>query len=195
MTRKPVQDFFLFLLGSGLFAAGIFLFTSQVSVGSGFGLGGRLGGYGLLFGGFLPSGASRGFGLLMIPFAVGVALLLAGSLQRLGWFLIWATSAALGAGILQSLIFDFRPASLWSLLVMVFMVGGGAGLMFRSLRGYPEEQGTGGSESHEGEPHEGEPQGSEGREAAEARRELLELRQELDQLKARLAREDGSEPR
>jgi hypothetical protein len=63
MARKPVQDFFLFLLGSGLFAAGIFLFTSQVSVGS-------------------------GFGLLMIPFAVGVALLLAGSLRRLGWFLI-----------------------------------------------------------------------------------------------------------
>lgn len=184
MTRKPVQDFLLFLLGSGLFAAGIFLFTSQVSVGSGFGLGGRLGGYGLLFGGVLPSGASRGFGLLMIPFAVGVALLLADSLRRLGWFLIWATSAALGAGILQSLIFDFRPASLWSLLVMVFMVGGGAGLMFRSLRGYPEDEESRGARS----------QGDEGREAAEARRELLELRQELDQLKARLARDDRSQP-
>lgn len=190
MTRKPVQDFFLFLLGSGLFAAGIFLFTSQVSVGSGFGLGGRFGGaWGLFPGAFLPSGASRGFGLLMIPFAIGVALLLAGTLRRLGWFLIWATSAALGAGILQSLIFDFRPASLWSLLVMVFMIGGGAGLMFRSLRGYPEEQ-----EPQEGEPQGGEPQGGEGREAAEARRELLELRQELDQLKARLARDDLSRP-
>ena len=112
MTRKPVQDFFLFLLGSGLFAAGIFLFTSQVSVGSGFGLGGRLGGYGLLFGGFLPSGASRGFGLLMIPFAVGVALLLAGSLRRLGWFLIWATSAALGAAILVQEFYPRLKASI-----------------------------------------------------------------------------------
>ncbi len=39
---------------------------------------------------------------------------------------------------------------------MVFMIGGGAGLMFRSLGGYPAEQ---------------EPQGvgGEGREAAEAR--------------------------
>jgi hypothetical protein len=120
----------------------------------------------------------------MIPFAVGVALLLADSLRRLGWFLIWATSAALGAGILQSLIFDFRPASLWSLLAMVFMIGGGAGLMFRSLRGYPEDQ----------EPQGGKTQGGEGRDAAEARRELLELRQELDQLKARLSRDDLSRP-
>jgi hypothetical protein len=186
MARKPVQDFFLFLLGSGLFAAGIFLFTSQVTVGSGLGLGGglagRFGGYGLFPGSFLSAGGSGGFGLLLIPFALGVALLLADSLRRLGWFLIWATSAALGAGILQSLMFDFRPASLWSLLAMVFMIGGGAGLMFRSLRSYPEEAET------------PPPGGGGDGEAAEARRELQELRREFDQLKARLGRDDGSPP-
>ena len=36
MIRKPVQDFFLFLLGGVLFAAGIFLFTNQVMVDSGY---------------------------------------------------------------------------------------------------------------------------------------------------------------
>ena len=41
MTRKPIQDFFLFLVGGALFAAGIFLFTNQVMVNSGFrGMGG-----------------------------------------------------------------------------------------------------------------------------------------------------------
>jgi hypothetical protein len=34
--RKPVQDFFLFLVGGALFVAGIFLFTSRVIVDSGF---------------------------------------------------------------------------------------------------------------------------------------------------------------
>jgi hypothetical protein len=32
MMRKPIQDFFLFLVGGALFAAGIFLFTNQVMV-------------------------------------------------------------------------------------------------------------------------------------------------------------------
>jgi len=36
MIRKPIQDFFLFLVGGALFAAGIFLFTNQVMVNSGF---------------------------------------------------------------------------------------------------------------------------------------------------------------
>jgi hypothetical protein len=30
-----------------------------------------------------------GFGLRMIPFAIGMSLLLADNLRRLGWFLIW----------------------------------------------------------------------------------------------------------
>jgi hypothetical protein len=54
---------------------------------------------------------------------------------------------------------------------MVFMIGGDVGLMFRSLRGYPEEQ----------EPRQGEPQTGEGREAAAARwtirRKLMAARQ------------------
>jgi hypothetical protein len=189
MTRKPVQDFFLFLLGSSLFAAGIFLFTSQVRVGSGFGLGRTVGLGGFFLGGFLPSGAGRGFGLLLIPFALGVALLLADTLHRLGWFLIWATSAALGAGILQSLIFDFRPASLWSLLAMMFLIGGGAGLMFRSLRGYPEERRAAAAEAREAETRQ-----AATRQAEDERRELQALREELDQLKARLARDEGRAP-
>jgi len=83
MIRKPIQDFFLFLVGGALFAAGIFLFTNQVMVNSGIrGVGwGRNygGGMGSSFGGMFSFGSGQGFGLLMIPFGVGVALLLADS--------------------------------------------------------------------------------------------------------------------
>ena len=70
MMRKPIQDFFLFLVGGALFAAGIFLFTNQVMVNSGFrGMGwGRSysGGMGSSFGGMFSFGTGQGFGLLMI---------------------------------------------------------------------------------------------------------------------------------
>ena len=82
MSRSPRQDFFLFLIGGALFAAGVFLFTNQVMVGSGFrgfGMWGRGygGGMGSDFGGLFSFGVGQGFGLLIIPFGIGVALLLA----------------------------------------------------------------------------------------------------------------------
>jgi hypothetical protein len=89
MIRKPVQDFFLFLVGGALFSAGIFLFTNQVMVNSGFhGMGwGRSfgGGMGSSFGGMFSFGTGQGFGLLMIPFGGGVGLLLADAYRKVGW--------------------------------------------------------------------------------------------------------------
>jgi hypothetical protein len=144
MIRKPVQDFFLFLLGGALFAAGIFLFTNQVMVDSGYigmgwgrSYGGRMGRF---FGGMFSFGTGQGLGLLMIPFGIGVGLLLADAYRKVGWFLVWASSAAVGAGVLQSLLFSFRTTSLWSLMTMVVMVAGGGGLMFNSLRDYQGEE-------------------------------------------------------
>jgi hypothetical protein len=73
MQRHPVQDFLLFLVGGSLFGAGIFLFTNQVMVGSALRFGiGRGGGYGSFFSGTLARGVGDGFGLLMVPLAVGV---------------------------------------------------------------------------------------------------------------------------
>jgi hypothetical protein len=179
MVRKPVQDFFLFLIGSSLFAAGIFLFANQVTVGSGHGIGlgvlsgrtfGR--GTGAFFGGLFPFGAGQGFGLLMIPFGTGVALLLADTYRKVGWFLVCASAAALGVTILQSLFFEFRPASLWSLMAMIFMIGAGAGLMFKSLRAYPEEEPDRGrrSENHSDQ-------------------QYIEIKKELEDLRSRLDKE------
>ena len=146
MNQKDnvATDFFLFLVGGALFSAGIFLFTNQVVVGSGF-LGfswGRHyhGGMGSSFGGLFSFGSGQGFGLLMIPLGLGLALIVADALRKVGWFLVWASCAAIGAGVLQSLLFRFRPTSLWSLRTMIGMIGGGGGLMFRVLKNYQEDE-------------------------------------------------------
>ena len=87
-----------------MFAAGVFLFTNQVMVSSGlagFGWPGR-GGGGMspFFGGLFPFGTGQGFGLLMVPFGLGVALLFTDSLRRLGvgddcgWWWVDAADAA-----------------------------------------------------------------------------------------------------
>lgn len=173
MIRKPVQDFFLFLLGGALFAAGIFLFTNQVMVDSGYSgmgwgrsYGGRMGRF---FGGMFSFGTGQGLGLLMIPFGIGVALLLADSYRKVGWFLVWAASAAAGVGILQSLMFSFKPASLWSLMTMIMMIAGGGGLMFKSLRDY-----------------QGEEQERRRIDLDDSRQSISEVREELERLKARV---------
>ena len=98
------------------------------------------GGIGSFFGGMFFFGAGQGFGLPMIPFGIGVALLLADTYRKVGWFLAWAASAAAGVGILQSLMFSFKTASPWSLMTMIMMIAGGGGLMFKSLRDYQGEE-------------------------------------------------------
>lgn len=179
MSTKPAQNFLLFLIGGSLFAAGVFLFTNQVMVSSGlvgFGWGGRgagvgVGGGGGFLAGVWPLGLGGGAGLLMIPFGIGVALLFSDTLRRLGWFLVWASAGALGVGVLQSLLFSFRPTSLWSLLAMVVMIASGGGLLLQSLLRFGAEDRTRREE-----------------EVREERQTMQELRDELEELKEKINR-------
>jgi VanZ family protein len=59
---------------------------------------------------------------------IGVCLLFSGTYRRAGWFLVWASSAAVGVGVLHSLFISFRPTTLWSLATMVVMIAAGGGL-------------------------------------------------------------------
>jgi hypothetical protein len=111
----------------------------------------------------------------MIPFGLGVVLLFADVMRKLGWFLVWASSAAVGAAILQSLFFSFRPTSLWSLMSMAVMIAGGAGLMFKSLRDYRVDD-----------------QESRQRDRDESRQSVNELREELESLRARIERDSDN---
>jgi hypothetical protein len=182
VSSKPAQNFLVFLIGGTLFAAGVFLFTNQVMVSSGlmgFGVGGwggrgvagGMGGGAAFVGGLWPFGVGEGFGLLMLPFGIGVALLFSDTLRRLGWFLVWASAGALGVGVLQSLLFSFRPTSLWSLLAMVVMIAGGAGLMLQAVLRFNAE--------------ERERRQAEGR---EERQSMQELRDELEELRQKINR-------
>jgi len=179
VSTKPAQNFLLFLIGGSLFAAGVFLFTNQVMVSSGlagFGWGGRGAGVGLgggagFMAGVWPLGMGGGAGLLMIPFGIGVALLFSDTLRRVGWFLVWASAGALGVGVLQSLLFSFRPTSLWSLLAMVVMIASGGGLLLQSLLRFGAEDRTRRQE-----------------EVREERQTMQELRDELEELKAKINR-------
>ena len=107
----------------------------------------------------------------MIPFGISVALLFSDVLRRLGWFLVWAAAGALAVGVLQSLLFSFRPTSLWSLLAMVVMVAGGGGLMLQALLRLQSEERT-----------------RRRAEWQEERRDLDDLRRELEELKAKINR-------
>ena len=180
MKRNATQDFLIFLMGGALFSAGLFLFTNQVMVSSGYtpgGIGGAewgrgyFGRVGGLLSGFFPMGYGQGFGLLMIPFGIGIGLLVADAFRKVGWFLILASSAAVGAGILQSLLFNFRSTSLFSLLWMVAMIAAGGGLMLRSLKGYDKEEKPAASQANK-----------------KSEQAQKELNKEMDSLRAKIRR-------
>lgn len=150
-SRNPIHDFLAFLIGAVLLTLGVFLFFQQVMVGSaGSGWlgqgggrswrGGFFGGWGGGLGGGWPGLPNLllpgGMGLLLIPLSLGVGLLFSQRHVRWGWYLVAASLAALGAGVLQTLFMQFQPTTLWNLLMMFALMGSGAGLMFRSLRGY-----------------------------------------------------------
>jgi hypothetical protein len=45
----------------------------------------------------------------------------------------------LAVGVLRTLIMRFQPTRLWNMLTMMALIGSGDGLMFRSLRGYVDD--------------------------------------------------------
>jgi hypothetical protein len=161
-----------FTVGGCLFGSGIFLFLNQVIVHSN-GMGrswGRFGGWGA-GGGSSFSWGTPGMGLLMIPLAIGVCLLFAGTYQRWGRLLVWGSIAALVVGVLNSVRISFMPATLWQLAVYVVMIASGGGLMFRSLRSYEQAEA---------------PRASPSPDPRDPRSEELELREELAELRRRL---------
>jgi hypothetical protein len=175
-TSNQAGELVQFTVGGCLFASGIFLFLNQVIVrsdGVASGMGrfwGRFGGWGA-GGGSSFSWGTPGMGLLMIPLAIGVCLLFAGSYQRWGQLLVWGSLAALFVGVLNSVRISFMPATLWQLAVYVVMIASGGGLMFRSLRSYEQTEA---------------PRAGPSPDPQDPRSEELELRQELAELRRRL---------
>jgi hypothetical protein len=106
-----------FLLGAVMTAAGGYLLLEQVTVTTGFWT---------LFG-------YNTFGLTLVPLLFGILLLFYNGRGILGWLLVLAGLAIIGAGILMNMTIFFRPTSLFNTLIMLTLFVGGLGLIGRSL--------------------------------------------------------------
>ncbi len=107
-----------FFLGLVLLASGLYLFLSRVTVVSGL--------WTIL--GF------NGFGTMLLPFIIGVALLFINAKSIAGWVLAAGSFVVIVVGIITNLSFFFMPTNLVVTLIMLGLIGAGAGLMLRSFR-------------------------------------------------------------
>jgi hypothetical protein len=122
----------VFLLGFALACAGGWLLTNQVVV----------------TGDFFASGFMvpminlhmNSFGLSLVPFILGIGFLFFNAKSVIGWLLTIAGLVIILAGILMSMHIFFRPTSLFNTLVMLVLLFGGLGLIFRSLKASPPKQ-------------------------------------------------------
>src|SRR5271169_6347042 len=77
------------------------------------------------------------FGLSLIPFILGIGFLFFNGKSVAGWLLTVAGLAIILAGLLMSLHIYFQPTSLFDTLIMLVLLFGGLGLIFRSLQAMP----------------------------------------------------------
>jgi len=113
-----------FLLGLGLIVVGGYLLMKQVMVTSG---GWSLYGY-------------DAFGLSLLPFLLGLAIVFYNGKSIAGWFLVSAGILIILAGVIANLRIHFAPTSLYNTLLMLGMIAGGVGLVARSVREHESAQ-------------------------------------------------------
>jgi len=119
----------IFVLGFALACAGGWLLTNQVVVTSEY-----------LASGFMVPVINyhmNSFGLSLVPFIIGIALLFFDAKSVAGWLLTIAGLVIIVAGILISLHIYFRPTSLFNTLTMLVLLFGGLGLILRSFKAVP----------------------------------------------------------
>ena len=108
------------LLGVALAGVGGYFIANQVFVTSG----------------FLALFGPATFGILLIPFILGVGLLVFGNGKgRLGGALVAVSILLMLADVLASMRIVFRPTTLVQTLLMFGLLAAGLGLVARSLRG------------------------------------------------------------
>ena len=106
-----------FFLGLAMAIAGAYLLTNRVMVVSGYW---SIWGY-------------SGFGLSLIPLIAGVGILFFNGKSIAGWLLLFAGVVIIFVGVLMNLHIYFQPTTLFSTILMIVLLAGGIGLIFRSL--------------------------------------------------------------
>jgi len=111
-----------FVIGLIMAIAGAFLISNQVVVVSGFW---SMWGY-------------SAFGLSMIPLIFGIGILFFNGKSIIGWLLLIIGVVVIIAGILVNLHVYFQPTSLFNTIIMIVLLAGGIGLIFRGLAPHSE---------------------------------------------------------
>jgi hypothetical protein len=109
-----------FLIGLAMAVAGGYMLTAHVTVTSGTW---TVWGY-------------NAFGVSLVPFIFGVAILFFNGRSVFGWLLLFAGVVIILTGIIMNLQIYFQHASLFELIVMLVLLFGGIGLLARSLRAH-----------------------------------------------------------
>lgn len=109
-----------FLVGFALAVAGGWLLTNQVVVSGG---NWNIWGY-------------NSFGLSLVPFVLGVAMLFFNGRSVLGWLLLIGGLVIVLAGVIVNLRIYFLSTSLFNTLLMLALLFAGIGLIARSLRSH-----------------------------------------------------------
>ena len=113
-TPGGVGEFFL---GLAMVIAGAYLITNRIVVVSGFW---SLGGYSV-------------FGLSLIPLIIGIGILFFNGKSIAGWLLLFTGVVTIISGVLMNLHIYFQATSLFGTIVMLVLLAGGIGLIFRAL--------------------------------------------------------------
>jgi multisubunit Na+/H+ antiporter MnhF subunit len=115
-TPGGVGEFFLGLILAGI---GGYLLFNQVQVHTSF----------WRFGGLANS-----FGISLIPMLLGVAILFYNGKSTIGRILTFGGLLFIIVGIIANMDIYFQRTSLFNTLVMLVLIAGGLGLIFKSLR-------------------------------------------------------------
>jgi hypothetical protein len=122
----------MFLFGFAMACAGGWLLTNQVTVSGDF--------FGSSFMVPFVNYRMHSFGLSLIPFILGIGFLFYDGKSMAGWLLTIAGLVIIFVGILMSLHIYFQPTSLFNTLLMLVLLFGGLGLIFRSLKSVPRAE-------------------------------------------------------
>ena len=116
------RKFVYFLVGIALFCGGIFLIFQNTTLSTNFTM--------LDIMGFTPP-----FGIVLIPFILGIGVLFFNEKSIIGWFLTILGLVTIILGIIMGLKIYFRPVTLYQGLIMFGMTAAGVGLTLKAFSG------------------------------------------------------------
>jgi len=106
-----------FFLGLVMVVIGAYLITNRIVVVSSYW---SYGGYSM-------------FGLSLLPLIFGIGILFFNGKSIVGWILLFLGVVIIFAGVLMNLHIYFQATSLFGTIVMIVLLAGGIGLIFRAL--------------------------------------------------------------